>query len=426
MKASDVAWSAAGLLAPLAVALIAIPPLLATLGAQRFGLLSLAWALTAMSGLFDLGIGRAATRLVAVQRGRDDANQAHATLNAALPIATLAGTFGALLMLAAAAFGAYRAIRFEPALDAEVQMAVLLLAPAVPLQTLIATYRGVSEACQRFRGIGIVRIALGIANFAGPWAVSQTTTHLGALIASLLAARIVACLAYRQLAQSALPAQTRREPLAAADRQRLWRSGGWFSISAVVSPLLVQADRFVIGALLSAAAVTAYAVPFDIVTQLLIGVSAVASVAFPSIAAELQRRPARARQRFLGWTGGVAVVMALLCALLAAALPAALPAWAGTLLPAESITVGRWLCLGVWINSLGAMYFAWLHANDRFRATALLHLVELPLYAALLWTLLPALGVTGAAMAWVARVAFDSVMLAWLSRESQNAVANSR
>ena len=61
MRLSSIAWNAAGLAAPLVVALLCVPPLLQRLGTERFGLLALAWALTAISGLFDLGIGRAAT-----------------------------------------------------------------------------------------------------------------------------------------------------------------------------------------------------------------------------------------------------------------------------------------------------------------------------------------------------------------------------
>jgi len=55
-----------GLAAPLALALFAIPVLLEGLGAARFGLLTLIWALVSYFGLFDLGLGRALTMQLAV------------------------------------------------------------------------------------------------------------------------------------------------------------------------------------------------------------------------------------------------------------------------------------------------------------------------------------------------------------------------
>lgn len=419
MRVSNVAWNGAGLAAPLVVALLCVPPLLQGLGSERFGLLALAWALTAISGLFDLGIGRATTRSIAAQLGRGDASRASSTLAAAVQIAAWAGLAGAILLALAAAAGAQRLIRYDAALDTEVLQATLLLALVIPLQTLIATYRGASEACQQFRGISLVRMALGVANFAAPLAVAQYSSHLALLVLALLLARVAACAAYRQLARQALPVVGAATRLSAQERTELLHAGGWFSVSAVVSPVLVQADRFVIGAMLSAAAVSTYAVPFDLVTQLLIVVTAVSTVAFPSITRQLQVDSASARVQFNRWLLIVAGAMAAVAALVAWWLPALLSAWIGSALPSEAASVGRWLCLGVWINAIGSMYFAWLHAQGRFRATALLHLVELPLYLAALVVLVKQFGVTGAAIAWVLRVGLDSAMLAWLARRWQ-------
>lgn len=416
MKIANVAWNAAGLAAPLAVALMCVPALLQRLGSERFGLLALAWALTAISGLFDLGVGRATTRSIAAQLGRGDGQRAGSTLAAATRIAAWAGLAGAVLMLLAAAAGAHRLIRYNAALEPEVLQATLLLALVIPLQTLIATYRGASEACQQFRGISLLRMALGMANFAAPLAVAQYTSNLAALVLALLLARIAACVAYRHLARQALPGIATATPLPTQERIELLHAGGWFSVSAVVSPILVQADRFVIGAVLSAAAVSTYAVPFDLITQLLIVVTAVSTVAFPSITRSLQTDAAAARAHFDRWLKTVASAMAIVTALMAWWLPNLLDAWVGNALPVEAVSVGRWLCLGVWINAIGSMYFAWLHAQGRFRATALLHLLELPLYLVVLVTLLHHVGVTGAAMAWVLRVGMDSAILAWLAR----------
>jgi O-antigen/teichoic acid export membrane protein len=418
MRLDNVAWNAAGLAAPLAVALLCVPPLLERLGAERFGLLALAWALTAISGLFDLGIGRATTRCVAVQLGRGESHRIASTLATAVSLAARAGLTGMLLLMLAAALGAHRGIRYDPAIEPEVLQATLLLALVIPLQTLIATYRGVSEACQKFRGISLVRMALGVANLAAPLAVAQYTSHLAVMVLSLLLARMVACMAFRQLAHQELPRASEALPLSAHERHELLRAGGWFSVSAVVSPILVQADRFVIGAVLSAAAVSTYAVPFDLITQLLIVVTAVSTVAFPSITHLLQTEAARARALFDRWLWIVAGAMASVTALVAWWLPVLLNLWLGATLPAEAATVGRWLCLGVWINAIGSMNFAWLHAQGRFRATALLHLLELPLYLAALLFLLRVFGVTGAAVAWVLRVGIDSAVLSWMARRA--------
>src|ERR1700674_4794449 len=63
--ARNVGWNLAGGLAPLIVALFAIPALIRILGANRFGFLAVAWATVGYFTAFDLGIGRAVTQLAA-------------------------------------------------------------------------------------------------------------------------------------------------------------------------------------------------------------------------------------------------------------------------------------------------------------------------------------------------------------------------
>lgn len=54
-----------GWVVPLSVALFAIPYVVRGLGAERFGVLSIASALLGYFGIFDLGLGRATTKFVA-------------------------------------------------------------------------------------------------------------------------------------------------------------------------------------------------------------------------------------------------------------------------------------------------------------------------------------------------------------------------
>ena len=54
---------------PMLVAIFAIPPLVKGLGTERFGILTLAWVIIGYLSLFDLGLGRALTKLVAEKLG---------------------------------------------------------------------------------------------------------------------------------------------------------------------------------------------------------------------------------------------------------------------------------------------------------------------------------------------------------------------
>ena len=65
-------WNITGSAAPLVVAAVTIPILVAGLGLDRFGLLTLAWTVIGYLSLFDFGLGRALTKLVAEKIGHGD------------------------------------------------------------------------------------------------------------------------------------------------------------------------------------------------------------------------------------------------------------------------------------------------------------------------------------------------------------------
>jgi O-antigen/teichoic acid export membrane protein len=74
------------------------------------------------------------------------------------------------------------------------------------------------------------------------------------------------------------------------------------------------------------------------------------------------------------------------------------------------------LSLGLWINSQAFVPFSLLQAQGRPDVVAKFHLLEILPFICLLWVMLNNLGITGAAIAWSARVALDTGLLFWGSR----------
>ena len=62
------------------VAIIAIPFLIKGLGTARFGVLTLAWMVVGYFSLFDLGIGRALTKVVAEKIGAEKEDEIPSTV----------------------------------------------------------------------------------------------------------------------------------------------------------------------------------------------------------------------------------------------------------------------------------------------------------------------------------------------------------
>jgi len=414
----NIAWNTLGLVLPLAIAAFSIPQLLTRIGAERFGFLSLAWGLVGYAGMLDLGVGRAATRVIAALRGDDDLESISATVATAQKMTLLFGGIAMLALVALTGLDLSRLFHAQETSSSELRSAVLLLAIALPTQAISSTYKAVNEAFLNFKSISVIRILLGVANFGLPLLVALHTPSLPWLIATLPASRGVALWLYRSEAQRCL--RTHGVSFAAQMRwslaQELLRFGGWCSVGNLTTFVLMQTDRYLIGLLVAAAAVTLYEIPYQIFVQSTVIAGAIATVVFPAISQLLTRQESQALRLFHLWLKRLALAMAILLAGLAWFLPQLLSLWLGAQYQAESVAIGRALACGVWANALGQMYYALAHAKGLPRQTALLQLAELPLYIAGMYLLILHAGPLGAAWGWSARMIQETLALAWLVR----------
>jgi len=411
-------WNLLGLGLPLVIAALAVPGLLTLIGKERFGYLALAWGLIGYAGALDLGIGRATTQRISALRDSEDNHQIPDVLETAVRITLVSGGIGMLLLMLAALTGVYRFIHSTGVPDIEIQYSMMLLALALPIQAISATFRGVNEAYLNFKKISLLRILLGAANFGAPYLVALYTDKLHWLVATLVLSRCLAFLLYRRFAYDCLIKHG--HPLRGRyDRQisrNLMHFGGWLTISFIISPFLVQADRFFVGSLISAVAVTLYVIPFEVTAQSLLFVGAVTTVAFPVISSLIQSAPQEAALLFKRWLFRVTTIMLVSMAALAYMMPALLHVWVGSHVTETSVQVGQILCVGVFFNAIGIMYCSLLHALGKTRVTAIVHIVELPLFIITLYVLIHEYGVIGAAVAWSLRMVFDTTALLMLCR----------
>lgn len=405
-------WNLAGNLLPLAAAVVAMPYLASRLGTERFGLLTLGWVLVGYFGLFDFGLGRALTKLVAERAGHADDAETASLCSTGTALALAAGVAGALLVAAGSAWAGDWLSDDTPGLRAEAAAGLLVIALGIAPTVSTAALRGVLEGLQRFRLLMFIRTPAGIASFVAPCISAAFTPRLEWALAALVLTRWLLFAAHWWACRGAM-----RLTLAAA--RRAWvapmlRLGGWMTVSNVVGPVIVYADRIVIGALVSAAALAYYAVPFELVSRLLVLPVALSGALFPALAAARAAGlggERRLRRRALQLTAAAVLPLALTGALLAAPL---LQAWMGPDFAVSGSLAMQILLAGFVSNSLAQIPFAALQGRGLARQTAMLHLTELPLYLALLLLLVRSHGIEGAAAAWALRGTIDYAALSWL------------
>ncbi|MES2949236.1 MAG: flippase [Pseudomonadota bacterium] len=405
-------WNLAGTIVPMGAALALIPYILNRLGSETFGVLTLIWGLIGYFSVFDLGVGRALTVQLSRLGVNDQAVEIRSLLRAGVLLACAAGMLGMALVWLIAPYLASHWLKISPALQDESRLAFSLAAIGVFPTTLASGLRGALEGLDRFAESNLNRILLGALMFILPaWAIYAHGPDLATIVMYLLGGRF--------LAVAAMAMQLRAHlfvgglGFAKGHVHALWNYGLWVSVTGIVGPLMVYGDRFFVSAMVGADQLSLYAIPQDVLLRLLLIPAALTGALLPKLAAmDVAEVTGVYRQTYnrVGWA------MLGVCLLAAALAYPVLALWITPEFARSALPVSLVLCIGVWMNSLAAVPYTLLHAKGNPRLTAIFHVVELVLYLLALWILSAQFGLVGAALAWVARVALDWLLLHFAAR----------
>lgn len=412
MNPKNILWATLGLGVPALALLAGIPILLQRVGEERFGLLALAWAMLAHAGLFDLGVGRSATQTAAAMVGREQFGDLPALATRASRLSLTTGLGAGLILAVSSVAGLGDLVKATPGVQAEVATALLLLAAVIPVQSLSATFRGISEALGKFGWVAAIRAVVGASNLIGPLIASTVSVTLPSLVTGLLVGRLFGLVCLYVVCRSACAsAATGHKAARPVTTQELLSFGGWFTLGSVTGFALNQSERLALATLVSAAAVTAFSIPLEIVLQSLILVNAASTVAFPSLAATLEQSWVKGMADYARWRKRMTYATITLAVCLLVGLPQLLPIWLGDELPEQSIRVGLFLAVGVPARASSILAFSMLHAAGRADWSTKLRLLQIPTTAGLIAVLVPSFGLTGAAIAWLVRLYADALVL---------------
>ncbi len=268
------------------------------------------------------------------------------------------------------------------------------------------------EAYEDFKTVNLLRIVLGVANFGLPaLSVMFFGPSLAYMVATLIVARLLVFMAYGLSVHKKLPQGWSRTAARARDVKSLLSFGVWMTVSNIISPLMVTADRFLIAAVLGASAVAYYTVPFEVLVRVLVIPGALTGALFPRLAFTLKKEPAIAQMLYRRSIRAVAITLAIVCTVIALGSYQGLALWLDLDFASKSWLIVSVLCLGVFLNGIAFVPFAMIQAAGDAKTTAVLHLCELVVYIPLLIVALHFFGLVGAAMAWVCRVALDLLLL---------------
>lgn len=418
----NIGWNLIGAGAPLVAAVFAVPALLNGLGTDRFGVLTIAWSLIGYFSLFDFGLGRAVTKLVSESIGRGMEKDAPPLIGTALSIMGALGLVACVVLVVLTPWLATSVLKIPPIFHTESVHTFFILAVSIPIVFLTAGLRAVLESYHRFDVANLIRIPLGMWTFLGPLVGLLFSSRLDDVVWVLVAGRVAALVAHLWACSLVRPGFFGAISFRSSLIRPLIRFGGWVTVSNVIGPIMVYFDRFVIGAVLSVAAVAYYTTPYEVVAKLGVLPDAVVGVLFPVFAAYLASDVHRAAKVFDQGMRGLLIVSFPAALILATLSQEALTLWLGGEFSAQSYRIAQWLCAGILLNSFAKIPFALISASGRPDITAKLHMVELPVYLLVLWWLIRDQGVDGAAAAWALRAGADMAILSLIAGHMAPAV----
>lgn len=403
--------------APLIVAVFAIPAIVAGLGTDRFGILTLAWVLIGYFGLLDLGLGRALTMVVSEKLGLGETGEIPSLIWTALLAMLIVGVLICAVVFVASHWLIYDILNIPDSLELETYRAFLILIGFVPMVIVSVGFRGVLEAYQRFDLVNLVRIPLGIFSFAAPLVVIFFSIRLPAIIVVLCIGRTVAAGVQFIYCCKIIPGLVSTLRL---DMEKFWllmKFGGWMTVTNVISPLLVYVDRIFIGAMISVSAVAYYATPSEVLTKLTLLSGALMSVLFPAIASSF--RTDQQRSAVLLDQGLKYVFLAIfpIVLFIVAFAPEGLALWLDDHFVQNSAGVTRILCVGTLFYCLGQIPYAFIQGAGRPDLTGKLHLMEFAPYIILLVIFIKWSGIKGVAMIWTLRFMVDTLVMYLASQQ---------
>lgn len=414
-------WNLIGSIIPMAVGLITIPILIKSIGIEKFGILSLIWALIGYFSIFDFGIGRALTQ--GVSKGLPDKSNSkiYDLIRVGLRVTFITGMFGGLLMAGLSYSLSFYWLNASVNLHEELFYSILLTSIGIPFVTYTSGLRGVLEGFEDFKNINIIKIILGILNFVLPiLSIIFLGNSLIYIVISLVSVRIFVFIWHIFCLNNVISLNkiySKKTVITKKILFEIYKFGSWMTISNVLSSLMVNADRFILSFLLGASVIAYYTVPFDLSIRALIIPAAFSTTLFPRFSNLIFSNPKESVALLKNSRKKMFVGMLFICLLMSLLSYKGLSIWINVNFAKQSWVYFCIISLGVFFNSLSQIPYAFLQAFGKVKLTAFIHIFEFIIYIIILVTLVKFFGIIGAAYAFTIRVFIDYILLSFYTKK---------
>tara|TARA_R110002051_G_scaffold280496_1_gene342102 strand:+ start:1053 stop:2246 length:1194 start_codon:yes stop_codon:yes gene_type:complete len=383
------------------------------LGTEKFGLLTLFWAVIGYANIFELGLGRAITKKLAAQLDADAENTE--IISTSLILSVVLSLLGIVLIGTGFTALFEDVIGLSQDLFPDTTQSITYLLYAMPLLIAGPILVGVLEAHRRFLVIATIRVPSGIALFAVPAALTLYSQDVSTLILGMLVVRVLTVAAQLWTVLRVVDLVKGHFTFHWHHCTDLLSYGGWLTVSAVIGPLLVYMDRFLLASMQDLIETGIYTIPFEGVVRFLVVPSAIVGVMFPRFVVLYQSRTESPRPLYRETMLYVLALVTPLCLIMFVFGQQILSYWLGVTEVAQMAVIAQILAVAVMINAVGHVSQGYIQAAGLASWTGKLHVCELIVYFLYMPWLISQFGANGAATGWLVRVMISTIALYWLA-----------
>ncbi|MDD3151178.1 MAG: flippase [Candidatus Gastranaerophilales bacterium] len=408
-------WTLLGNFIPLLSALFSIPFLIKGLGNEKFGILTLIWAIIGYSTLFDFGLSRALTHIIAKKIGENQIHEIKSICQTAIIAVIVLGIIASFLLFGFTDIFISNVIKPSENLISEAKTTFILLIFSIPIMLLTVSFRGILEAYQEFAVINKIKIPMGVYTFLAPLGVLFFTNNLIFVVLALILGRIINFLVFVFAIRKNLAGFFKNIVFDKNKIKPLISFGGWMTVSNIISPLFLTMDRFFIASFISIANVVYYSTPFDVITKLLIIPTGLMSVMFSAFSTEIVHNKTRAKKMYKN------IQKYILCLFLPIMISVflfskwGLSIWIDSEFASKSFKIAQILAIATFFAGLATPCYSFIQSCGRSDITAKLHILELIIYLPILYFSVKNFGIIGVASAWLFRAMIDFILLKIIS-----------
>lgn len=410
----NISWNLIGFVVPILVAIILIPLLIKHIGMERFGVLTLIFALIGFMNIFDFGLTRSITNCV-VKYKDNEVLLLTSIKTGWFIIVMIISVVAIMIVLFNQKITAFVFNLSNPVLVHEVSRSLLMVAFSLPFVISQATFVGVLEAFSCFKKISLGKIPFSILMYLVPAVISCYSNSLFYITVSLCIIRIIMSALFFIMMGDELKRVTSKK-LSDVNIEKniaieLFKFGGWVSISNIIAPVMLYMDRFFVASIVGASLVAYYTTPYEVVSKISIVAISVSGVLFPLLASKI-KTDARLADKYFK-KSLIGIFLALLAPVMIGIFFAEniLTLWISKSFADSASIIFSMFLVGFLIHGLIQPAFTWIQASGKPYITALAHVFDLSLYVFYFPILTKHYGLFGAVTAWVIRVTLSLVVL---------------